>query len=127
MDSLNDINRELERLKDLAVEYPELNQNERFTRFSRLLSQQDHLNHILTELATATHEAETILDIPPSYRGLSPDTMDPHKEEAFGPRERKPQMPHVPTMMLHNAPETKVLTEDDILLTATQPPKFRSR
>ncbi|KAF4151536.1 hypothetical protein CNMCM8927_003634 [Aspergillus lentulus] len=127
MDSLNDINRELERLKDLAVEYPELNQNERLTRFSRLLSQQDHLNHILTELATATHEAETILDIPHSYRDLSPDTMDPHKEEAFGPRERKPQMPHVPTMMLHNAPETKVLTEDDILLTATQPPKFRSR
>jgi hypothetical protein len=39
----------------------------------------------------------------------------------------KPQMPHVPTMTLHDAPETKVLTEDDILLVATQPPKFRRR
>lgn len=42
-------------------------------------------NHILNELATATHEAETILDIPYNYCDLSPDIMDTYKKEALGP------------------------------------------
>ncbi|RHZ48213.1 hypothetical protein CDV55_101840 [Aspergillus turcosus] len=102
--SPDDVSQELQRLDNLAEQYPELTQNERFkTRVGRLTDQKGKLHNLLDQLAEETRKLHAL-----HQQSLNDSTTG----------NQKTQISRIPTMTLHPDPATKILDEDDIMSTA---------
>lgn len=126
MDIREDVEREIERLESLAAEYHELNSNERFrVRFGRLITQRDQLRipPSATEMDIQSDNPGTLLS---GTAGQESSVDLIHTKVTIEAEERQ-QSPMKTTEPTDDEPDLKILSDNDILLLAQQPPKVRKR
>ncbi|GIJ89092.1 hypothetical protein Asppvi_008021 [Aspergillus pseudoviridinutans] len=120
IDNLEDVNRELNRLEDLAAEHHGMNASERFrTRFERLENQRDQLRaqrNPSDSMDRDSVSSESFFD--------APEMLEPDQQTKKGKRR---QVSRIATMPLDPNAATKILTDKDIIQIAQQPPAFRKR
>ncbi|KAL4895278.1 hypothetical protein BDV59DRAFT_199950 [Aspergillus ambiguus] len=115
INKIDDVNREIDRLEDLVAEHFELNRNPRFlTRFKILQNQKTKLEE--------EGEPDTEGD-----NASNPETSS-KKKKGKGKAQNQPKRPQIlrkPTMELDADADIKILSDEDLVKIAMQPPSFR--